>query len=67
MVPPLLRGSTLPLTARIVGTVLLFSLIALGLAADLTTTSMRAFGVHFSFADLAIATAVLSFLTLPAM
>ncbi|KAJ7314300.1 hypothetical protein DFH08DRAFT_895916 [Mycena albidolilacea] len=51
----------------VLGTVLLFSLIALGLAGDLTTTSMRAFGVYFSFAALAIATAVLCFLTLPAM
>ncbi|KAK7058061.1 hypothetical protein R3P38DRAFT_2844201, partial [Favolaschia claudopus] len=46
---------------------LIFTLIVLGIAADLTSTSLKFLNVYFTFAALGIATAVLSLLTLPLM
>ncbi|KAF7362814.1 hypothetical protein MVEN_00631200 [Mycena venus] len=51
----------------VLSTVLVFSLIALGLAAALTSTSTTFLGVYFTFAALGIATAVLTMITFPAM
>ncbi|KAJ7646413.1 hypothetical protein DFH06DRAFT_578495 [Mycena polygramma] len=56
-------------TIRLVAlsTVLVFSLIALGLAAAFTATSITFLDVYFTYAALAIATAGLTMLTIPAM
>lgn len=48
-------------------TVILFAVITLGMAAALTSTTEKFFGLAFSYASLAIATAVLTIVTLPAM
>ncbi|KAJ6592383.1 hypothetical protein B0H19DRAFT_1055114 [Mycena capillaripes] len=58
----------LPLIRLVVfSTVILFSLITLGVAAALTATTEKFLFGYLSYAALAIATAVLTLLTLPAM
>ena len=49
------------------GSVALFSLIVLGVAAHVTNLTTYNFGFYFTFAALSIATAVLSLLSLPVM
>ncbi|KAJ7753538.1 hypothetical protein B0H16DRAFT_1544455 [Mycena metata] len=60
----------LPLTLiRVVvfSTSIFFALLDLALAGAVTSTSTASFNVYFPYAALAIATAILTFLTLPAM
>ncbi|KAF9468767.1 hypothetical protein BDZ94DRAFT_1317362 [Collybia nuda] len=49
------------------GTVVVFSIIVLGLSSHVTALTTTYYGVYFTFAALSIATAVLSILSLPAM
>ncbi|KAJ6528745.1 hypothetical protein DFH09DRAFT_1185637 [Mycena vulgaris] len=51
----------------VLSTVLLFAVITLGLAAALTSTTSTDLGVSFSYGNLAIATSVITMITLPAM
>ncbi|KAJ7024663.1 hypothetical protein C8F04DRAFT_1131010 [Mycena alexandri] len=60
----------LPLTlirVVVLSTSILLALIDMALAAAVTSTSTQSFGVYFPYAALAIAAAILTFLTLPAM
>lgn len=50
-----------------IGTVVLFSVIVLGLSAHVTALTTTYYGGYFTFAALSIATAVLSIVSLPAM
>ena len=51
----------------IIATAIVWSVIVLGLAAELTSETNTYFNVTFNFAALAIATAVISIVTLPVL
>lgn len=55
------------LTSLFIGTVVLFSIIVLGLSAHVTWFTTTFYGGYYTFAALSIATAILSILTLPTM